>query len=428
MAREDGRCLSSEGEPLKRFWFVSAPLAGHIDWGGMWQTARALMAAGHTVLWVSQPPLAPLIESKGIAFAPVPETGWLWPPPPVPDLRAMNPVEAMFLRYRRALDTWLSEDLIPPAVEALIALAGARGAPDLIVTDPFLSASAFAAEALDVPLVVAGWPAGPPLEAERMHAVQADLARISQERIARLKAHLGLKGVNFSEGPTPAVQSPRLHVSYFSPEWYAGDPPFLAQTRFVGGAPAPPESQPPAWLTDIPPETSLALITLGSAFTGDLGFLSWAAQAAARLEMVPIVVLGGNPIAPAEKDRLKASLPAGTRLLNWIDYDHVFPRLRVIVHHGGMGTTHRAAIQGIPQVVVPHAADQRGQARRVALAKVGLHLTAHDVRNGQLLPAIRAVCTDAQVRDNARRLAAALAAFGGPARAAGLIEEAADRP
>ena len=170
----------------------------------------------------------------------------------------------------------------------------------------------------------------------------------------------------------------------------------------------------------------LALVTLGTVFTGDLGFFSGAAQAMARLDIIPIVVLG-HAFSPEEKARLKAALPGGTRLLNWVDYDHVFPRLKVIVHHGGMGTTHRAVVHGLPQVVVPHAADQRGQARRVAQAKVGLNLTAWEVRNGQLLPAIRAVTGDPAVADTARRLAERFAALGGVQKAAELLADLAAR-
>ena len=44
----------------------------------------------------------------------------------------------------RALDTWLSEDLVAEAVEALLDLEDEIGAPDAIVSDPFLSASAIA--------------------------------------------------------------------------------------------------------------------------------------------------------------------------------------------------------------------------------------------------------------------------------------------
>ena len=50
------------------------------------------------------------------------------------------------------------------------------------------------------------------------------------------------------------------------------------------------------------------------------------------------------------------------------------------------------------QIVVPHAADQRIQARRVAEAKVGLHLTAHDVRQGQLREGVRALLEAEWVR------------------------------
>ncbi|MCC7446411.1 MAG: glycosyltransferase family 1 protein [Anaerolineae bacterium] len=412
---------------MASFWFVSAPLAGHLDWGGLLKTAQAVQAAGHDVVWVSQPPIAPLVSAAGIAFAPIAETGWLWPPPPMPDPHTLKPAEAVFLRYRRALDTWLSEDLIPPAVEALIALAQERGTPAALVTDPFLTAAAFAAEALDVPLIVGGWPAGQPLDADRLLAVQAELGRISRERLHRMQTRLGLRGINFSTGATPSVQSPHLHISYFSRTWHQADPDFLPQTHFVGGTITPPQPPAPDWLTAIPTDVPLALITLGSAFTGDLGFFSWAAQAAARLDLLPIVVLGRNPIAPEQKAALKAALPPHTRLLNWIDYDHVFPRLKVIIHHGGMGTTHRAIVQGIPQVVVPHAADQRGQARRAAQAKVGLNLTAHDVAQGQLMPAIRAVTTDPKVLANAAALAAMFAGLGGPTRAAQLMIRVAEQ-
>ncbi len=406
---------------MAAIWCISAPLPGHLDWGGFLRTAQALQARGHNVLWVSQGGIAPLVEGAGIPFAEIAETGWLWPPPPTPDFTQMNPVQAMFLRYRRALDTWLSEDLIPPAVDALLTLAQERGTPDMILTDPFLSASALAAEKLGVPLVVIGWPAGQPLDETHLYAVQADLSKISQERVAALCQRYALQGSNFSTGAAPSVQSEHLHISYFSRYWHQADPDFLPQTQFVGGIQRPSDSPLPEWVADLPEKPRAALITLGSAFTGDLGFLSWAAQSAARLGLIPVVVLGGA-VEPDRKAQLKAALPAGTRLLAWVDYDQVFPRCAVIIHHGGMGTTHRAILQGIPQVVVPHAADQRVQGRRVAQAKIGLNLTAHDVKHGQLLPAIRAVCTDVKVLENARNLAAEFAALGGVERAAELIE------
>ena len=69
-------------------------------------------------------------------------------------------------------------------------------------------------------------------------------------------------------------------------------------------------------------------------------------------------------------------------------------------------------------MIVPHAADQRSQARRVAQMKIGLHLTAHDVRNGALLEGARALLRDAMVQANVQQMAHEMAALGGPEKAA----------
>ena len=404
---------------MAQFWFISAPLAGHLDWGGFLRTAQVLQQQGHQVTWISGKQVAGAITRAGVPFAPVRTTGWLWPPPPAPDLSTIPPQQAVMLRYQRALDTWLSEDLVADATSALIELAGEIGKPDQIVTDPFLTAAALAAEALDVPLTVCGWPAQTDLNEEMLFPVQKSLGSESQQRIQRLYKRFNLRGENFSTGPTPAILSPHLHISYFTQNWYASESNMLLpQNIFVGGSPTPPADDPPSWLTDIPAEAPLALITLGSVFTGDLGFFAWAAQAAARLGLVPIVVVGWNPIEPQAKAELKQALPGMTRLLNWVDFNHVLPRSRIIIHHGGMGTTHAAIVHGVPQIVVPHAADQRGQARRVAQASIGLNLTAHDVRNGALLQGTHALLNDQRVQANVRHFAEEMAALGGPPRAA----------
>jgi sterol 3beta-glucosyltransferase len=49
-----------------------------------------------------------------------------------------------------------------------------------------------------------------------------------------------------------------------------------------------------------------------------------------------------------------------------IPHDVLFPRCAVVVHHGGAGTTSAAVRAGVPQVVVPHAADQPYWGRRMA--------------------------------------------------------------
>lgn len=402
-----------------KFWFVSAPLFSHLDWGGYLKTAQALINQGHDVTWISGNDVAGALTKAGVPFAPIRATGWLWPPPPAPDVSTLKPQEAVMLRYRRALDTWMTEDLVADATSALIELADSLGKPDLIVTDPFLTAAALAAEALHVPLAVCGWPAQRELNDDLLFPVQKILGDESKQRLERLFARFGLSGVNFSKGPTPSILSQHLHISYFNETWYQADSGgLLPQTLFVGGAPETPTDAPPDWLTAIPADVPLGLVTLGTTFTGDLGFFSWAAQAMARAGLLPIVAMGLNPVPPEEKQKLIAALPRGTRLLNFVPFPHVLPRVQLITHHGGMGTTHWAIRYGLPQLIVPHAADQRGQARRAAQAKIGIELTAHDVRQGKLREGVAALVKDETVRANARTLAEAFAALGGAQRAA----------
>lgn len=406
---------------MSRFWFTSAPLPGHLDWGGLLKTAQALRGQGHEVVWVSEAPIGVLVERAGIPFAAVEPSGWLWPPPPLPTMAAFVNENMVTLRFRRALDTWLSEELVAQGTAALRDLASRSGPPDVIVTDPFLASAALAAELLGVPLVVGGWASGPPMDEDQMVYIQRQLGHEAAERIERLRTRFGISAVNFSGGPAPSIQSPLLHISYFNAHWHQGET-VLPQTAFVGGHVTPPTSAVPDWLGALD-DQPLGLVTLGSTFTSDLNFFAFGAQAIAAAGMIPLVVLGPTPIPPEQKDRLKANLPGGSRLLTWVDFDHVFPRLKVIIHHGGMGTTHAAIIHGVPQIVVPHAADQRGQARRARQAKVGLELSQREVWQGQLVPAVNAITTTDWVLDAVQQLARDFAELGGPARAADLLVE-----
>jgi MGT family glycosyltransferase len=404
---------------MSKIWFVSAPLYSHTDWGGFLKTAQAIQARGHDVLWISGKAIEQAILKASIPFRAIRETGWLWPPPPAPDVTKIPPQEAVMLRYRRALDTWLSEDIVGEATQALIELADEIGKPDLIVTDPFLSASALASEALGVKMAVAGWPAQGDLQADNLFPVQRNLSSDSMGRINRLKERFGLEGVNFSQGDTPSILSPHLHICYFTKRWYMAEiETLLPQNLFVGGTITAPNDAPPEWLSAIPADVPIGLVTLGTTFTGDLGFFSWGAQAMASAGLLPVVAIGNNPIAPEKKQELINALPRGTRLVNFVPFAHILPRAKLMIHHGGMGSTHYAVMYGVPQIVVPHAADQRVQARRVAQAKVGLNLTAHDVKQGQLVDGTKALLSHQPVIETARHLANEMIALGGVDRAA----------
>ncbi|WP_131737728.1 glycosyltransferase [Actinomadura roseirufa] len=58
-----------------------------------------------------------------------------------------------------------------------------------------------------------------------------------------------------------------------------------------------------------------------------------------------------------------------------VNHRALFGRVAAVVHHGGAGTTTKAALAGAPQVVVPQIADQPRWAARVAALGIG---AAHD--------------------------------------------------
>jgi vancomycin aglycone glucosyltransferase len=62
-------------------------------------------------------------------------------------------------------------------------------------------------------------------------------------------------------------------------------------------------------------------------------------------------------------------------LIGEVNQQALFPRVAVVVHHGGAGTTATAARAGVPQVIVPQLIDQPYWARRVADLGIGV---AHD--------------------------------------------------
>ena len=61
---------------MTRFLFVSLPLAGHLDWGGMLATAAALAQnPNHQVAWASGPQVATAVGRAGVEFVNLPSHG-----------------------------------------------------------------------------------------------------------------------------------------------------------------------------------------------------------------------------------------------------------------------------------------------------------------------------------------------------------------
>ena len=410
-----------------RFLCVSAQLAGHLDWGGYLATAVELMRAGHDVLWATGRELQDELVAQGVPIHIMQETGWRWPPPPHIQKGAASEDEFQRLRMVRSLDQWLDVARVRAATLELVE-AARRFRPHLIVSEMFTAAAGIAAELLGVPFAVAGWPAVQPEPPGSRGGAPGSVGELARERVDALLGDFGVTGVNWALDGPAALRSPLLHLTYWSPRWYAGAR-LLPQTRMVGGVAAPPRPRQSPWLERLPKDCPWIFITLGTAFTRDINFFVIAAHAAAQAGGVPILAVG-NGFAPdaevgwtaREIAALRSRLPQHAALVERVRFAEVLPYTAAAIHHGGAGTTHALVTHGVPQIVVPKAADQTRQASGVVRSGVGYHIPPKQMTVPLATEALQKILPDnAPARRNAVSLREEFASLEGIPKAAQIL-------
>jgi MGT family glycosyltransferase len=357
-------------------------------------------------MWASEESIRRAVEAAGVAFHALETSGWRWP----------DPSEGRD-RFRRALDVSLSEAAVARATGELLKVID-RVQPDVVIGEPYVAAAAIAAEKTDAPYAVCGHPAIPSDQDASIDAEREAIAE-GRARLQRLFARFNVRGRNWPDRLAPWPRSPELHVVYWTIEWYSDLTYVESQTHFVGGVAEPASGSPPTWFEQLPHDAPLAFITLGSLFTDDPDFFVIAAHACVQAGVFPILALGRSPRAPDLKQQLAQRLPRCI-VASWVDYAHVFPHLSLVIHHGGMGTTHAAVTHALPQLIIPHAADQSLQARRAEMNGVGRWIAPREATADHMRQPIDALLGE-PYRKRARDLAASFAAAGGAPQAARLI-------
>jgi UDP:flavonoid glycosyltransferase YjiC (YdhE family) len=294
--------------------------------------------------------------------------------------------------------------------------------PDLILSEMFVAAAGLVAEQQSVPLVVMGWPAPP----EQVVTGAELMVTVARKRLQELLARFNLSGVNWTNDGPPALRSPQQHITFWSPAWFSG----MAvgeQTVHVGGL----RPKPPALTADdetmmaslpSPEDAPWVLITLGTSFNVDPNFFIAAAHAADQLGCLPLLALGA-PLDAAWVQAMKPRLPASAVLRPHLNFALYLPHVAAAIHHGGAGTTHALVVHAVPQLVVPHAADQMRQAQGVMRSHVGHYLPAKEVTIPRLVEMLAQLLPDRSPwRANAVALQAEFTALGGVPAAATRIE------
>lgn len=181
-----------------------------------------------------------------------------------------------------------------------------------------------------------------------------------------MRRRLGMPRATFHEYVAAARRTPTLlavsrHVVPPAPE--CG--PAVRQTGFWFGEPDPgwaPSAELAAFLEVGPPPIYLGF---GSMATRD-------PEGVVRTFVETVERLGRRGVVSAGWARLHAAdLPASVLPVAEVPHGWLFPRMAAVIHHGGAGTTAAAFRAGVPQVIVPHIADQPYWGRRVHELGVG---------------------------------------------------------
>lgn len=160
------------------------------------------------------------------------------------------------------------------------------------------------------------------------------------------------------------------------------------------------------------------LVSLGSTFTKRPEFYRECLAAFGDLPGWHVVLQIGKHVDPAGL----GPVPANVEVHSWVPQLSVLEQADAFITHAGMGGSQEGLACGVPMVAVPQAVDQFTNAAVLEELGVGRHVPAERADAKSLREAVLSLVGDPEVARRSARLKAELAAEGGTARAADLIE------
>ncbi len=116
------------------------------------------------------------------------------------------------------------------------------------------------------------------------------------------------------------------------------------------------------------------------------------------------------------------SLPDSVFKIDYAPYDWLFPRMGMVIHHGGSGTTAFGLRSGVPSCAIPFVFDQFYWGERIAQLGVGPRpIPYKQLTAERLADAIRFGVGDTQIRQNAFELGKKIRAEKGIENAVDLV-------
>jgi UDP:flavonoid glycosyltransferase YjiC (YdhE family) len=274
--------------------------------------------------------------------------------------------------------------------------------PAVVVRDLTELAGAIAADAVGIPQaavqIVAFRPALHTLVTAQLNRLRASVGLAPADPLAMLYHYLLLspRPPSFQDPATPLP--PTTHAIRYSGFNTAGTEPL------------------PDWIAALPDRPTV-YATLGTMQNHHTEIFA-AILAALADEPINVIVTVGRNGDPANF----GPQPAHIHVARYIPQSLVLPRCAAVIHHGGSGTVMDTLALGLPQVVIPLAADQPPNAESCARLGVARVIAADQRTPAAIRAATRAVLDDPGYRQAAARVQAEMAALPGLDHAVALLE------
>jgi rhamnosyltransferase subunit B len=240
------------------------------------------------------------------------------------------------------------------------------------------------------------------------------------EPIYQLRAELGLP-----RGKNPifdAKNSPNLVLALFSHVLGAEQKDWPQNTLITGfcfydadaGNSALPAQLQQFLAAGEPP----VVFTLGSAAVLAAGqFYELSASAAIKLGIRAVLLIGNDP-----RNRPQQPLPESICVAEYAPYSGLFPRAKMVVHQGGVGTTAQCLRAGRPMLIMPYSHDQPDNARRMQRLGVARVIQRAAYKPWRVARRVRAMLADSDLEIRARAAAEEVAGENGVKTACDALE------